>query len=160
MTADLRRLLEVLHDSGFEFIVVGGTAALAHGAVTPTQDVDVAAPMTEENLARLLEALSPYHPKHATRPDLGTIPQGPAELAKFRLLLIDTDLGRLDVLGHVQPIGAYEDLETVELDLLEGRTFRVLSLDHLIAVKAYLSRAKDKTVEAELRAIRGDAEPE
>lgn len=33
----LRRLLELLHDSGFEHIVIGGTAAIAHGAVTPTQ---------------------------------------------------------------------------------------------------------------------------
>jgi methylmalonyl-CoA mutase cobalamin-binding subunit len=41
----LQRLLELLHESGFEHIIVGGTAAIAHGAVTPTQDIDVAAPM-------------------------------------------------------------------------------------------------------------------
>src|SRR5690606_11502313 len=98
----LRRLLALLHDSGFEHIVIGGTAAIAHGAATPTQDVEVAAPMTEENLERLLAALRPFHPKHATRPDLGRIPQSIRELTKFRLLLLDTDLGRLDVLGEVQ----------------------------------------------------------
>lgn len=150
----LRRLLALLHDSGFEHIVIGGTAAIAHGAATPTQDVDVAAPMTEENLERLLAALRPFHPKHATRPDLGRIPQSIRELTKFRLLLLDTDLGRLDVLGEVQPLGAYEDLEAVSMELLEGKSFRVLSLDQLIAVKAHLRRAKDKIVEAELRAIR------
>lgn len=150
----LRRLLEILHDSGFQHIVIGGTAAIAHGAVTPTQDVDVAAPMTEANLDKLLVALRPHHPKHATRPDLGVIPQSARELAAFRLLLIDTDLGRLDVLGEVQPLGRFEDLQAVSMELVEGKSFRVLSLDQLIAVKAHLRRVKDKIVEAELRAIR------
>lgn len=149
----LERLLEVLHVSGFECIVVGGTAAVAHGAVTPTDDIDVAAPMTEDNLARLMNALAPYNPKHATRPELGTIPQSAAELTSFRLLLIETDLGRVDVLANVQPLGTYEDLEAVPMELLEGRTFRVISLAQLIVIKAHLNRPKDKIVEAELRAI-------
>jgi hypothetical protein len=110
--------------------------------------------MTEENLGTLMTALRPYHPRHATRPDLGVIPQSPAELATFRLLLIDTDLGRLDVLGTVQPIGSYHDLQAVTMELLAGKMFRVLTLDQLIQVKAHLRRPKDKIVEAELRAIR------
>lgn len=150
----LERLLEVLHTSGFECIIVGGTAAVAHGATTQTDDIDVAAPMTEANLARLMRALAPFEPKHATRPDLGVIAQTPAELMRFRLLLIDTSLGRLDVLAKVQPLGSYEDLEAVEMELLENREFRVISLDQLIAVKSYLNRPKDKIVEAELRAVR------
>lgn len=151
---NLERLLEVLHASGFECIVVGGTAAVAHGAATQTDDIDVAAPMTEANLTRLMAALAPYQPKHATRRDLGIIPHTPAELVRFRLLLIDTDLGRLDVLAAVQPLGTYDDLESVEMELLEGRMFKVISLDQLIAIKAYLNRPKDKIVEAELRAVR------
>jgi hypothetical protein len=154
VASNLQQLLEVLYDSGFEFIVIGGTAALAHGAITPTRDIDVAAPMTEENLAKLMNALRPYRPKHATRPDLGIIPHSVAELSKFRLLLIDTDIGRLDVLGSVKPIGEYADLSSCELELLEGKLFRVLELDALIEVKAFLQRPKDKIVEAELRAIR------
>lgn len=153
-STQLEQLLELLHASGFECIVVGGTAAVAHGAVTPTDDIDVAAPMSEQNLARLMNALAPFSPKHATRPDLGVIPQTPADLSRFRLLLIDTDIGRLDVLSNVQPVGSYEDLESVPMELLEGRMFRVVSLDQLIAIKGHLNRPKDKIVEAELRAIR------
>jgi predicted nucleotidyltransferase len=154
VASHLQQLLEVLYDSGFEFIVVGGTAALAHGAVTPTRDVDVAAPMTEENLSKLMDALRPHHPKHATRPDLGVIPHSVAELSKFRLLLIDTDIGRLDVLAGVKPLGEYAELASCSMELLEGKSFRVLELDSLIEVKAFLQRPKDKIVEAELRAIR------
>jgi hypothetical protein len=69
-------------------------------------------------------------------------------------LLLDTDIGRLDVLGTVEPIGGFEALETVELPLLPERPVPVLSLDQLIAVKAHLQRPKDKIVEAELRSIR------
>lgn len=148
------RLLTCLQDAGFEFVVVGGVAAVAHGASTPTSDLDVAAPMTADNLARLLTALRPHHPRHATRADLGEITESPEELSRFRLLLITTDLGRVDVMGRVDPIGAHSDLVTVPMELAEGRQFRVLALDPLIDVKAHLRRPKDKTVEAELRAIR------
>lgn len=69
--ADVSGLLAALQDAKVEFCVIGGVAAIAHGALTPTQDLDIAAPMTEDNLARLLTALAPYRPKHATRPISG-----------------------------------------------------------------------------------------
>ena len=154
MDADTQRLLQALLDAGFEFVVIGGTAALAHGAMTPTKDLDVAAPLTEDNLRRLLQALAPFHPHHATRPDLGVVWQSPAELTKFRLLLLDTDIGRLDVLGSVEPIGGFEALESIELPLAHDRPVRVITLDQLIAVKTHLQRPKDKIVAAELLSIR------
>ena len=153
MTAQTEKLLTVLVDAGFEFIVIGGVAAIAHGAVSPTQDLDVTAPMTSENLGILMRALAPYRPRHATRPDLGVITESAEGLTRFRLLLIDTDIGRLDVLARVEPLGEYGTLDAVEIELLPGRTLRVLSLEQLIAVKAHLNRPKDKVVEAELRAI-------
>jgi hypothetical protein len=152
--ADVKGLVAALQDAGVEFCVIGGVAAIAHGVLTPTQDLDVAAPMTVENLGRLLAALAPYHPKHATRPDLGVITASAEELTRFRLLLIETDLGRLDVLKRVEPIGEFHELRMVELSLVDARVVRVLALDQLIEVKAHLRRPKDKIVEAELRAIR------
>lgn len=154
MDADTQRLLQALIDANVEFVVIGGTAALAHGALTPTKDLDVAAPLTEDNLGRLLQALAPFRPRHATRPDLGVVWQSPAELTKFRLLLLDTDLGRLDVLGSVEPLGGFDSLEAVELPLGIQQPVRVLSLDQLITVKTHLQRPKDKIVAAELLSIR------
>lgn len=152
--ADVPALLAALQDASFEFCVIGGVAAIAHGAVTPTLDLDVAAPITIENIERLLSALAPHHPKHVTRPDLGVITSGADYLATFRLLLLDTDLGRLDVLGHVEPIGKFEELRSAEMELADDRWARVIDLDQLIEIKAHLTRPKDKIVEAELRAIR------
>lgn len=54
------KLLELLHDAGIEFVVIGDVAAICHGS----------AMMTVE---RLLSTLRPFHPKHVTRPDLGVI---------------------------------------------------------------------------------------
>ena len=152
-STDVAGLLMALLDARVEFCVIGGVAAIAHGALTPTRDLDVAAPMTEENLTRLMSAVAPHRPRHATRPDLGVISQTPAELTKFRLLLIDTDLGRLDVLGTVEPIGTYSQLRSTPLELVEGRLVPVLDIGQLIEIKTHLRRAKDKIVEAELRAI-------
>jgi len=122
------RLLAILQDAGVEFVVIGGVAALAHGSATLTRDLDIAATLAPENVERLMEALRPYRPHHVTRPDLGPIQDSVERLCEFRLLLIDTDL--------------------------EGRMFRVLTLDQLIEVKAYVGRPKDRIVEMELRAIR------
>jgi hypothetical protein len=42
MATDTETLLTALLDANVDFMVVGGTAALAYGAVTPTQDLDIA----------------------------------------------------------------------------------------------------------------------
>jgi len=153
-TQQSEALLALLQDAGVRFVIIGGVAAIAHGAATATADLDIAAPITPDNVERLMTALRPYHPSHVTRPDLGEIQDSIERLCNFRLLLIDTDLGRVDVLGEVQPIGPAESLETVELELVNGRRFRVLSLDQLIAVKSFVGRPKDRLVEMELRVIR------
>lgn len=146
------KLLTVLHEAELPFVVVGGVAAIAHGAATSTKDLDIVIPMTPEHLRHLMNVLEPFHPMHAHRHDLGVITNTPEELARFRLLLIDTQLGRLDVLKTVEPIGHYDQLQSVKMELIEGRTFSVL--DQLIAIKAHIGRRKDLIVEQELRAIR------
>lgn len=148
------QLLVLLYNAGVEFVVIGGVAAMCHGATTMTRDLDIAVPMTVENVGRLMDALRPYHPTHVTRPDLGVIQEPIERLITFRLLLISTDLGRLDVLKEVTPIGVASALETEVFELIAGKRFHVLSLDQLIEVKAALDRPKDRIVEMELRALR------
>jgi predicted nucleotidyltransferase len=147
-------LLALLHHAGFEFVIVGGVAAIAHGATRSTKDLDVVAPFTTENLRRLLDALKPHDVRHLTRPDLGVVSQTAEELSGYRLLLLESDLGRLDVLREVPPIGHHGDLKVVEMELVQGLRFRVIALDQLIEIKASLGRPQDKDVERDLRAIR------
>jgi len=42
-------LLQRLRDSGVEFVIVGGVAAITHGSAVTTEDLDVCAPLTQEN---------------------------------------------------------------------------------------------------------------
>ena len=88
-----------LQDAGVEFCIIGGVAAIAHGALTPTHDLDVAAPMTVENLERLFAALAPYRPKHATRPDLGVITASLVDDRIVRVLSLDQ---LIEVKAHVR----------------------------------------------------------
>src|SRR5213078_3419415 len=55
--ADLPALLAALCDSGIEFIIVGGVAAVLQGEPITTTDLDIVHRRTPENVARLLEVL-------------------------------------------------------------------------------------------------------
>ncbi|WP_257462486.1 nucleotidyltransferase [Archangium lipolyticum] len=148
-------LLCLLLDAGVEFVLIGGVAAIAHGSATFTQDCDITAPFTEENLARLLAVLAPHRPRYALAVPKRPVTESPAALSKNRNLYLLTDLGRLDILSEVPPIGTYPDVanKAVTLTLYE-RSCRVISLDDLIAVKRHVGRDKDRLVERELLALR------
>lgn len=148
-------LLKLLVEAGIEHIVVGGVAAIAWGSPEFTRDLDVVIPFDVDRISRVLAALAPYRPKHMTRPDLGIITDPPERLAEFRMLLVSTDLGRIDFLPEVQPVGRYADLvsRVVRMDL-GGHEHDVIDLDDLIAVKEHVARPKDLIVAAQLRGIR------
>jgi len=148
-------LLRLLLDAGVEFVIIGGVAAIAYGSATFTQDFDISAPFSEENLARLLAALGPYHPRYALAVPKRPVTESPSELSANRNLYLLTDLGRLDILAEVVPVGSYEQVAARAITLeLYGRPCRIISLDDLIAVKHHLGRDKDRLVERELLALR------
>jgi hypothetical protein len=49
---DVERLVALLDRHRVEYLLVGGVAAIAHGATRPTVDFDCLARRTQENLAR------------------------------------------------------------------------------------------------------------
>lgn len=146
-------LLRTLAEAKFEFAVVGGVAAILHGASRMTTDLDLIAPFDPDNLLRLVAALRPHRPVHATRPELSLLDEPLERLVTFRLFLIETTLGRLDVLREVAPIGDYARVETMEADLL-GQRVHVISRDQLITIKRAVGRPKDLEVAIELEALR------
>ena len=143
----------MLHAAGLPFVVIGGVAAVAHGSSLVTRDLDVVMPATAPVLDRLMETLRPYHPHHALRRDLGPINADGEALSQFRMLLIDTDLGRIDIIADVPPVGGYDALDTVGLPLIEGFETPVVRLEQLIAIKAAAGRPKDVIAVVELEAI-------
>jgi predicted nucleotidyltransferase len=148
-------LLRVLLEAGVDFVLVGGVAAIAHGSATFTLDMDVVAPLTAENCERILRALGPYSPRFYQTPGSPRVTRTAKELSEFRNLYFDTTLGRIDLLGSLPPIGSYEKVASrAQATDVFGRACKIIHLDDLIEVKAFVGRPKDKMVELELRAIR------
>jgi predicted nucleotidyltransferase len=148
-------LLKALVDAGVEFVLVGGVAANLHGSSHMTKDLDVVTRLSVENCSRILVALSPYAPRFYQSYGKPAVTRTAAELAEFKNLYWDTAIGRIDLLGTMPPVGDFDRVlqASVEVDLGEVRC-RVVALDDLIAVKAFVGRPKDRAVEFELRAIK------
>lgn len=71
MTDDWSDALHALRDAGARFLVVGAHALAVHGVPRATQDLDVWVEATEENAARVWEALVEFG---APLQDLGISP--------------------------------------------------------------------------------------
>lgn len=151
---DFERLLQTLAAGGVEYILIGGLAANAHGAIRTTRDVDVVYARSRANLERLENTLAPL------RPYLRGAPQGlpfrldVATLQSGLNFTLTTDSGELDLLGEIAGGGRYEDLlpESDTLDLF-GLSCQCLGLDALIRVKRAAGRPKDFEAVAELEAL-------
>lgn len=155
MDEDILQLLQRLLDLRVEFVLVGGIAAAVHGSEQHGRDLDIVAPFTPENMARLLDALRDLHPKDSSRPALAEITASPETLARYRNLYLVTDLGKLDVLGEIPPLSGYAEVAAAAVHTrLLGRTCPVISLDQLIRIKESIGRPKDLIVVVELKAIR------
>jgi predicted nucleotidyltransferase len=154
---DFERLLQTLAAGGVEYILIGGLAANAHGAIRTTRDIDIVYARSRANLERLERTLAPVHPYLRGAPaglpfrlDVATLQSG----LNFTLT---TDLGELDLFGDVPGGGGYADLlpDARALDLF-GVRCQCLGLDALIRVKRAAGRPKDFEALAELEALRDE----
>jgi predicted nucleotidyltransferase len=139
--------LRALQEGGVEFILVGGLAAVLHGAPVDTFDIDVVHSRDAANVARLqpvleaLDAVFRMQPERRLRPNA-------SHLASAGHLNLITQYGPLDLLGTIgRDLGHRELLpHSVEMDVSEGLRIRVLDLETLIALKEELSGEKDRAV--------------
>lgn len=142
--ADLGALLEALTSAGVELIIIGGAAAVLHGAPTTTLDLDIVYRRTPENLARLLAMLERLDAwvrdpaRREIRPQL-------SHLEAAGQLRLTTSLGPMDLMGRLEDGRGYEDLLPHSAQVSGGNLqLRVLDLPTLIAVKSGAGRAKDR----------------
>ncbi len=73
-------------------------------------------------------------------------------LVGWRLLMLESDLGRLDVLRDMEPVGRFPECKSV-IRTVDGMGLRVLTRSQLIAVKRHVARPKDLMVAEELAAL-------
>jgi hypothetical protein len=83
------------------------------------------------------------------------IDESPAQLATLKNLYIQCDIGVIDIIGELPPIGGYGDAAADAVEaLVLGVRCRVISIDDLIRIKELLGRPKDIEAAQHLRAIR------
>lgn len=151
--AELSELLELLLDASVEFILVGGGAAVIHGAPVTTQDIDIVHSREAANVDRLLGVLSSLDAQVVDPAGRGLKPEretlsGPGQS------LLRTRLGRIDVLGALHDGRGYAQLATTaETVNFDGRPLRIIDLQTLIEIKSGTGRAKDRLVVPVLLAL-------
>jgi hypothetical protein len=144
MGADVGELLRRLSVARVEFIVVGGAAAVLHGAPITTEDLDIVHRRTPENVTRLKALLDDLH---ASVRELANrnLPVSESALAGEGHVLVSTDLGPLDCLGTIVEGRGFDELVShSEAVTDEGIEFRVIDLPTLIEIKEKTGRAKDR----------------
>jgi len=151
---DFKAAVRALADVGVEFILVGGVAATVHGSARLTGDIDVVYRRSNENIHRLVTALSVHHPYLRGAPPGLPFRWDEATIQRGLNFTLTTDIGDFDVLGEIVSGGSYETLlpNTVTISLY-GVECRCVTLDTLIRVKRAAGRPKDLEAVAELEAL-------
>jgi hypothetical protein len=160
MTPDLLAILNRLHDSRVDFVIVGGVAAALHGGSRVTFDLDIVPSLDADSWAAVVDLLVAM----GARPRIPEAVERVRDVARVRAWR--QEKGML-ALSFRSPDGSVEvDLLVSESDrldalrdgadkvVLEERTFFVASIDDLIRMKQRAGRPQDLLDISELRAIR------
>lgn len=152
---DLNRLIQRLCDAEIDFVLVGGFAAIVHGASMLTRDLDVCTVLSPATIEKLRATLRDVHPTHRMTPSRISFLDNPDPGIALNNLYLETDLGALDLLGSITGVGDFERVRSRSTEIeLHGRSIRVIAIDDLIDAKETLGRPKDIIVAKELRAAR------
>jgi predicted nucleotidyltransferase len=153
VTQNFDRLLHRLADSGLDFVIIGGFAAVTHGSALMTRDLDIGVLLTNETVEKLCVTLADWHPKHRMTPQRRSFLEFPKP-GPVQNLHLETDFGIVDILSSVLGVGDFTRLRnSAEAFEIGGRTYQVISLEDLIAAKEAVGREKDLLAAKELRAI-------
>lgn len=139
------------------YVLIGGLAAITHGAPLITQDIDACYARDALNLRRIAKALVEVHAELR-----GADPALPVRLDAKMLQTGDsftftTDIGWLDLLGTPPGTTGFEDLaRTADAFDLFGYRVLVASVEDLIRMKRAAGRPKDLLALEELGALRDE----
>jgi hypothetical protein len=156
MDKDLNYLIKTLLENDVEFVLIGGFASVIHGSNHVTQDLDICAILSQNQLLKLRKALEDLHPVHRMNLKANvSFNERPLPDEEVHNLYLQTDAGVLDVLSHVTAVGNFDDLKKNAISVpLFGKNCLVMSLDDLIKSKEAMPRMKDKIVLDELLKIK------
>ncbi len=74
---------------------------------------------------------------------------------QFKNLYLDTDIGQLDCVGHVEGIGDYGQVKRAsEPVIMQNIEIHILCIDSLIKTKQAMNRSRDRKAVLQLKAIK------
>jgi len=149
----LRMLIE-LRKHEVDFVVIGGMADAAHGGASITDDLDICYSRSDQNVDRLLVALTFL--EAASRDD-STLD---ARTLKVRdLCAFDTPVGKLDCVRMPRGTYGFDDVVRDALNIdVDGADVMVASLDDLVRMKRAAGRLSDLAELEVLGALREETE--
>ena len=148
----LADILVTLARHEVRYVAVGGIAAVLRGAPINTRDVDIVYDIAEDNVVRLMAALTELDAFF--RDDPRKLRPNESHLRSTGHKLLRTKFGLLDVLGTIEEATRYQDLlpHASALDV-KGVPVLVLSVERLIEVKRKLARPKDQLMLLQLESL-------
>ncbi len=148
------RAIQILCDAGVDFVIIGGLAANILGSDRMTYDLDICYSQTAENLARVVKALAPFHPRPRGFPVGLPFIWDEATLRNSTILTLQTEIGEIDLLAEVTGLGGYRDAlqNSITVEAF-GRQVSSLDLMSLIKTKRATGREKDLLAVPELESL-------
>ena len=150
-------VVRLLGRHSVRYVLIGGLAAVTHGAPLVTQDVDVCHARNAENLDRLADALREVNAELRGADTGVRFVLDARTLANGDAFTFTTDIGSIDLLATPAGTSGYEDLVRAadRFDLF-GYRVMVASIDDLIRMKRAAGRTKDLLAVEELGALRDE----
>lgn len=151
-----QEIFAVLDRNGVRYVLVGGLAAVLHGAAHLTTDVDVVPDESPDNLRRLSEALRELGARIRVTGEPDGVPFDPSagSLARVRMWNLQTDAGDLDIAFEPSGTHGYDDLvRGVDVMRVRGLDVPVASLADVIRSKEAAGRERDRAVLPGLREL-------
>jgi hypothetical protein len=135
------RIVDALDRAGVRYVIVGGLAAGAHGAVRATRDLDIVPdgePSNMAALAHVLDGLGGRHPVEGS-------------------MKLETARREVHVLNRLPGTPAFRDLDRARIlaEIDSGVDAPVCSLEHLRAMKRASDRPRDAVDLTELDELHG-----
>jgi hypothetical protein len=149
-------ILEVLDRHGVRFVLIGGLAAVLHGASHVTTDVDVVPFESKDNLTKLSAALRELDARIRVTGEPEGVPfdHSAESLARVRIWNLQTAKGDLDIAFEPSGTHGYDDLaRDVVVMRVRGLDVPVASLADVIRSKEAAGRARDRAVLPGLREL-------
>jgi hypothetical protein len=151
-----QEILRVLDEHGVRYVLIGGLAAVLHGAPHVTTDVDVVPEDGQANLQRLSAALRDLDARIRTTGEPEGIPfdTSAESLSRVRVWNLQTSKGDLDITFEPSGTRGYDDLrrDVVRMEV-RGIDVPVASLADVVRSKEAAGRARDRAALPALREL-------